>query len=322
MIWNDIKKDYQFMDGSVVTQIHPTYNQECCRVFYSKLKSRYIDCSWNHIFKIDCSRVKNKAELDMYTTYVPLEEEYEIITELNDIEREIVEQHFKGIKNSAILLEETPFDEEYYSISKYGFEFGEVEVISNITKYEPQKIDNNTYWLTCRGIQYLLNQGEILYCNGYKIKKVEDIGMKDAFCVSTNTGLYKMNGLIHHNSVTLRNLIFHSIEHGDEMAIALIDLKQVEFDSYRDMNHVTAVANSVSEALEVTRIARACMQQRNKKMKALHINNITAYIPTDYSGKIWISGREIPENDIVKVRIDGEEKEITALELFELTRDK
>lgn len=47
------------------------------------------------------------------------------------------------------------------------------------------------------------------------------------------------------------------------------------------------------------------------------INDLADFKPTDWTGKIWISGREFDQNDKLKVRIDGEEKEMTALEIYE-----
>ena len=41
------------------------------------------------------------------------------------------------------------------------------------------------------------------------------------------------------------------------------------------------------------------------------------YQPTDYTGKVWITGREFPEDEIIKCRVAGEEKEMTALEIYE-----
>ena len=39
--------------------------------------------------------------------------------------------------------------------------------------------------------------------------------------------------------------------------------------------------------------------------------------PQEYTGKIWITGREFDQNERIKVRIGSEEKEMTALEIYE-----
>lgn len=83
------------------------------------------------------------------------------------------------------------------------------------------------------------------------------------------------------------------------------------------MNGVTCVANSVQEAAEVLRIGRAVMYARNKKLQKLGLNDMADYVPTEYTGKIWITGREFDENEQIKCRIDGEEKTMTALEIYE-----
>ena len=83
------------------------------------------------------------------------------------------------------------------------------------------------------------------------------------------------------------------------------------------MNGVTAVANSVQEAAELLRIGRAVMYSRNKKLQQLGLNDMASYQPTDWTGKIWITGREFDKDERIKVRFAGEEKEMSALEIYE-----
>ncbi|MBQ8193546.1 MAG: hypothetical protein IJZ46_05705 [Bacilli bacterium] len=83
------------------------------------------------------------------------------------------------------------------------------------------------------------------------------------------------------------------------------------------MNGVVAVANSVAEAAEILRIGRSVMYSRNKKMQAIGLNDVADYQPSDWTGKVWITGREFDKDDIIKCRIDNEEKEMTALEIYE-----
>lgn len=56
-----------------------------------------------------------------------------------------------------------------------------------------------------------------------RITNIKPVGKKQCFCISTNSGKYQVNGLTHHNSVTVQNLIMHAIEHRDEVALALCD---------------------------------------------------------------------------------------------------
>ena len=83
------------------------------------------------------------------------------------------------------------------------------------------------------------------------------------------------------------------------------------------MNGVTCVANSVQEAAELLRIGRAVMYSRNKKLQQLGLNDMASYQPTDWTGKVWITGREFDKDEKIKVRIAGEEKEMSALEIYE-----
>lgn len=115
----------------------------------------------------------------------------------------------------------------------------------------------------------------------------------------------------------MRNIIFHCIEHNNAISVALVDIKQTEFYPFKGINGVTAVANSVAEGAELLRIGRAVMYARNKKLQKLGLNDMADYQPTDYTGKVWITGREFKEDEVIKCRIDGQEKEMTALEIYE-----
>ena len=59
------------------------------------------------------------------------------------------------------------------------------------------------------------------------------------------------------------------IEHNNNIAAALIDIKQTEFYPFKGINGICAVANSVAEAAEVLRIGRSVMYSRNKKMQSM-----------------------------------------------------
>ena len=118
-------------------------------------------------------------------------------------------------------------------------------------------------------------------------------------------------------SVYIQNVILHCLEHRDKIAVALVDPKQVEFSTYNGMNGVLGVATSTLEAAEILRIGRQVMYKRNKELQKLGLKNVAEYKPHEKSGKVFITGREIDENEQVKVRINGEEKTMTAAELAE-----
>ena len=55
-------------------------------------------------------------------------------------------------------------------------------------------------------------------------------------------------------------------------------------------------------------------------MQKMGFTNLKKYKPKEKTDKVWITGREYNENDKIKVRVDGEEKLMTAKEVYELTR--
>ena len=119
-------------------------------------------------------------------------------------------------------------------------------------------------------------------------------------------------------SVTVQNIIYGGIAHRNEVALSLIDPKFTEFSGYKGMKGITGVANTVEEAVEVLRIAKQAMYRRNQRLAELKIKNIMEYKPTKKSGKVYITGRDYLETDIIKVKVNSVEKEITANELVEL----
>ena len=119
-------------------------------------------------------------------------------------------------------------------------------------------------------------------------------------------------------SVAVQNIIYGGIAHRNEVALSLVDPKFTEFSGYKGMKGITGVANTVEEAVEVLRIAKQAMYRRNQRLAELKIKNIMEYKPTKKSGKVYITGRDYLENDIIKVKANSVEKEITAGELVEL----
>jgi hypothetical protein len=119
-------------------------------------------------------------------------------------------------------------------------------------------------------------------------------------------------------SVAVQNIIYGGIAHRNEVALSLIDPKFTEFSGYKGMKGITGVANTVEEAVEVLRIAKQAMYRRNQRLAELKIKNIMEYTPTKKSGKVYITGRDYLETDIIKVKVNSVEKEITANELVKL----
>ena len=118
--------------------------------------------------------------------------------------------------------------------------------------------------------------------------------------------------------VAVQNIIYGGIAHRNEVALSLIDPKFTEFSGYKGMKGITGVANTVEEAVEVLRIAKQAMYRRNQRLAELKIKNIMEYKPTKKSGKVYITGRDYLETDVIKVKVNSVEKELTANELVEL----
>lgn len=119
-------------------------------------------------------------------------------------------------------------------------------------------------------------------------------------------------------SVAVQNIIYGGIAHRNEVALSLIDPKFTEFSGYKGMKGVTGVANTVEEAVEVLRIAKQAMYRRNMRLAELKIKNIMEYKPTKKSGMVYITGRDYLETDIIKIKVNSVEKEMTTNELVEL----
>lgn len=191
--WKDIQVGDVLKDGSVVTQLHHTHMEECCKVIYDTDKE--FLCSYNHVLLIDVSNLpkEGKRELEQFCTYVPLEENYDVSCdeELSLNEKLIIER-FCHNEPIDVQVEEIETDTE---IEQYKFHFDKVKTVyikNIIIKSEPQKVDENTYWLTCKGIDYLMRKYNVdLYCNEMLINSIELMGKLPCFCISTNTGHYE-----------------------------------------------------------------------------------------------------------------------------------
>lgn len=193
MKWKNIKVGDKLKDGSVVTQIHRTHEEDCCKVIYDN--DQEFTCSYNHILLIDTSKIpeEGKKELAINCTFVPLEEDYYVFSdkELSLAERLVVD---KFCNNEPIDIEVTPVENDKGE-EIYDFHFDKIKRVtlqSHMTKWEPQRVEKDTYWLTCRGIEYLMKKyNKPLYCNGMIINKIIPMGKLPCFCISTDTGRYE-----------------------------------------------------------------------------------------------------------------------------------
>lgn len=181
-------------DGSIVTEIHRTHDERCCVVNYAD--NQEFTCSYNHILLIDVSNLpdEGKAELEQFCTFVPLEECYEINSDddLSVDEKLIVDKFFHNEKVNASVRYIGKIECDIYEFAFSADNKKIIKVTTVTTKSEPQKVNENTYWLTCSGISYLMSKYKVgLYCNKNLINSVTDAGVLPCFCITTNTGRYE-----------------------------------------------------------------------------------------------------------------------------------
>lgn len=162
--------------------------------------------------------------------------------------------------------------------------------------------------------------GVCVKCNKFYLNEIQYVGKKEVFCVETDSHRFETGpevgyGLIHHNSVTLRNIIFHCLTHSEQIMIALIDLKLTEFEPFKGVKGVVAVANTVREAVEVLRIGREVMYKRNAQLAKLGLNDIKDFKPTQPTDEVVVAGRLLKDTDTVEIRKGEEIKTVTVKEL-------
>ena len=321
MKWKDVNVGHVFSDGSVVTEKHLSHQYNSYKVTYN---NRTIVLSGDHLLQFNISPLCDEAKVEI-TKYcvgnVPLKEKlYVNILGTADIShRKVITDYLLG--KSVCGVKVTDISEPHYEFYIFDFDDGmyyEASVNRVQTSWESQKISDNLYWIPVNGLAYLFNRYGILTFSGITIQNVEFLGKLPCFCVSTSTGKYELNGLIHHNSVAVQNIIYGGIAHRNEVALSLIDPKFTEFSGYKGMKGITGVANTVEESVEVLRIAKQAMYRRNQRLAELKIKNIMEYKPTKKSGLVYVTGRDYREEDIIKVRTNKVESNISAKDLVEL----
>lgn len=329
--WKDISIGDTFVDGSSVTEIHDTVNGDCYGISYtiplssnSKIKRKLWSRTYtpnekrdligtkditvvgdDHLLLIDISNLSDEYKRIIDDNFGG----YEIPTEWN---RHIYYDNEDDISKDEESSTKQIESGEHLSEIKYDHSIKEK---MEVAKADPSKVSENEFWLPASYINVLIQGGHKLLCNGHVIDSMY-IGELDSFCVETDSHKYEANGLIHHNSVMLQNIIFHTLTHGADMAIALVDLKYTEFSQYKPFKNVVAVANSVREARELLLIARRVMDKRNKEMAKKGIKDMMVYKPQDYNGEVIIAGRKMKDTEMVEIRtVDGEKKTISAKEV-------
>ena len=301
--WKDIKIGDIFLDGSKVLSIHEKYKCDTYKLTYNiggirsniNKYDKTIILSDTHLLLCNIEKLNNECQkwvIDNFSNYqIPTLFDKHIYLKENveNINKDIFSQNCESILR-----------EEY-------------EVIES----DPSKISEFDFWLPVSAIFLLVRQmKQKIYCNNQYIKNIEYSGIKEVFCVETDTHKFLTNDLIHHNSVTLRNVIFHCLTHGEQISIALIDLKYTEFSPYKGFKNVVAVANTVREACEIMRIGREVMYKRNQEMAKLGINDIKNFKPQKPTNEVIVAGRKLKDDDKIEIRTaNGEELTVTVKEL-------
>ena len=324
--WKDINVGDIMPDGSVVTQIHQAHFDECFKLTAKcGFKKSTITVSQDHLFLTDLSSINKKFRKEIFDQFrdqnIPVEEIESIFTdrELNEEEKQRISDALTSGNSSSIsdIIDST----EIFFTS------------TDVSKTEPYiyNEDKNLIWLSALDINALFKNKYKVKIGNSVITECEYVGQKECRCISTNTGKYSTKSLsdkhgdfnllnydfIHHNSVTIRNVIFHCVTHG--IKIGLVDLKLTEFTPWKGHENVLGVANSVREAAELLRIARQLMYKRNAELAKAGVVDLADYKPKRPTNKITIFGREYNEDEIciVKDPETGEDKEMTVKEVLE-----
>ena len=295
MLWKDLRNrdSFTFKDDSKLIQIHETHKFPCYKILYGNYGNQNnITVSEDHYFLCNISK----------------------------IDCEIKKQLFYEEKLNKKDLIPREYEIEYYTNDK-----GVILEKQNILKYDSVYVDKNLHWLNAGTIHNLLfaNQ-KISFAKKYKNIQINNSfyqGELDCFCISTDTGQYNCCDIIHHNSVTLRNIIFHALTHSEDIKLGLIDPKLSEFSFYKGMDSIVGVANYPQESVELLRLAREVMYKRNKQNAERQLTDFVDYKPQKPTGKYSLFGTEYDSGTSFKVKIGNEEKEMTIEEMFDYVQE-
>ncbi len=333
--WNDIQKNDILSDGSVVTQIHNKHIDDCFKIKFSNGKE--ISVSQDHLILVSLKNInkcmRDEIINDSIHRRIPLEANYNVLPKYKQNADDKVESFIKLYNMNS----SNDFDTEYLE-NNYILE-------QDVVEDEPAIYNKDKFmiWLSAAEINFIIKNKmffDRIYvskCN--YIKDIEYIGEKECFCISTDSHRYitsnkddsvkvkydKLNiwdlwnskdiDCISHNSVTIRMIIFHWLQHG--LSIGLVDIKITEFSGYRNMFGVLGVANTIDETVELLRVARQCMYKRNKELAQHKVVKLTEFQPKNKTGSVLIFGRKFNGDEKIEYKEEDsdEVKTCTASEL-------
>lgn len=319
MLWKEVKEGYKFKDDSYITQIHEEHLQPCYSftIRDHRVSSPTLTVSQDHIFLCDISNMTHQA---MECTFAVLPEN---IPTAMDV-------HFVCDTSSGKMIKEidSPIEWDNTIVNK-KLAWLPAYIVHDIEKCYGVNSIRFAYDLRLNNKSIddiklnTLKQEDLdkIRFRTRKIVECDYVGEKSCFCVSTNTSRYKICGVTHHNSVALRNIIFHSLTHSDDIKIGLVDLKLSEFTKYKGMNNVVGVANNVREACELLRLARECMYKRNLENSKNGLTDFADFKPSHPTENISLFGREFPENTELEVEISGEKKTMSVKEILDFVQN-
>lgn len=333
--WDEIVPGDTFLDGSVVKNLHERYEEDCylLKLAYNpvelammskmerKLALDGMTLGQSHALLVDTSQLSESWKLT-------LSEHLDGMMMTNEVDRHAYFENLDDVLKPVMTYSELA--ELLTSIGVTGTRFQKKataecsgcqfvpRLISDepVGYLHPVKHGKDLYWLPVEVVQQITLAGEDLYCGKHRVGEVQYVGKKEVFCVETSTHQFETNGFVHHNSVTLRNVILHCLTHAESIAIALVDLKQTEFHYFKGVKGVVAVANTVQEAVEILRIMRECMYARNREMAKLGINDIKDFRPKQPTNEWMVFNHRLSGDTMVEVKTaDGVTKSVTVSEL-------
>lgn len=322
--WSEVEVGDKFSNGSTVVRRHVEYTAVCYEIKYRK-RSGFIteygkkSCvlSEDHLLLIDISKMTLAGKQwvrDNFTGYeIPtLMDRHAYYSNLDEV--------LKGTMTHGelnALFGQIGLVKVEGAVALEGMKrLAPMEIRDVAVESDPSKVSEVEFWLPVRLVVDLAHMGEELLCNGHAVLSGKCLGDRRVFCVETNDHRFETCDLMHHNSVTLRNIILHCLTHGEEIAVALVDLKVTEFESYKGKKNVVAVANNVRECAEILRVMRECMYARNREMAKLGLNDIKDFRPQCPTDEVMIFNHRMKDTDQLEVKTpDGEVKIVTVKEL-------
>lgn len=171
MQWDNINVAYTFDDNSTVTQRHQTTLYDCYKLKYEVdgiIKE--IICSKDHLIKVNISKLPDRAKEDIKKHckgLIALSEDIELIFSIETSQEHelLVENYIKGIIDKTKFKHIEDLSDDYNEMYMFVFKDNQtnfVKVKRKAIQQEPQKIDENNYWIPFEGLNYLIKTyGEI-----------------------------------------------------------------------------------------------------------------------------------------------------------------